>query len=101
MDVYVKIVLTVIAACLVLQVAQGFGLAGTPGSGQVDSSSSETARRYAMQAVPMARALVRFDMATGRTWMMPLQDEEARFWTLVRGAPSGPAVDEGASSASE
>ena len=31
MDAYAKTVLTVIAACLLLQVAQGFGLAGTPG----------------------------------------------------------------------
>ncbi len=39
MDTYVKTVLTVIAACLLLQVAQGFGLAGTPGPGPTESSN--------------------------------------------------------------
>ena len=92
MDAYVKTVLTVIAACLLLQVAQGFGLAGTPG--QVSSSSSETADRYTLQPIPMARLLFRFDRVTGRTWTMPLQTPEERFWTAVDESPPEPLVRE-------
>jgi len=92
MDAYVKTVLTVIAACLLLQVAQGFGLAGTPG--QVSSTSSETADRYALQPNPMVRLLFRFDRATGRTWTMPLQPQKEKLWTLIGEAPAGAMVPE-------
>ena len=91
MDAYVKTVLTVIAACLLLQVAQGFGLAGTPGPGQAESSSAE---RYALQAIPMARLLLRFDRVTGETWTMPLQPQKGRLWTAVDEAPSEATVRE-------
>ena len=84
MDAYVKTVLTVIAACLLLQVAQGFGLAGTPGPGQAESSSAE---RYTLQAIPMARLLLRFDRVTGETWTMPLQPQKGRLWTAVDESP--------------
>jgi hypothetical protein len=84
MDAYVKTVLTVIAACLLLQVAQGFGLASAPKPGQTDSSSAE---RYVIQAIPMARLLLRMDRVTGETWTMPLLRDKARAWTPVEQAP--------------
>lgn len=92
MDAYVKTVLTVIAACLLLQVAQGFGLAGTPG--QVSSSSSETVDRYTLQPIPMARLLFRFDRVTGQTWTMPLQPQKEMLWTPIDEAPPGATVSE-------
>jgi hypothetical protein len=85
MDAYAKTVLTVIAACLLLQVAQGFGLAAAPAP--VSSSSSETANQYVLQPVPMIRLLFRFDRATGQTWTMPLQPQKERIWTLIGEAP--------------
>jgi hypothetical protein len=94
MDAYVKTVLTVIAACLLLQVAQGFGLAGTPGPGQVSSSGAETASPYQMVPIPMARLVFRFDRATGRTWTMPLPPEKEKFWTPVDEASPEPMVRE-------
>jgi len=92
MDAYVKTVLTVIAACLLLQVAQGFGIAGTPG--QVSSSSSENADHYTLQPIPMVRLLFRFDRATGRTWTMPLQPQKEKFWTPIDEAPPEATVSE-------
>lgn len=102
MDAYVKTVLTVIAACLLLQVAQGFGVAGTPG--QVSSSSSEAADQYTLQPIPMARLVFRFDRATGRTWTMPLQPQKEKLWTLIDEAPPeamAPEEGEGAPSRPE
>jgi hypothetical protein len=84
MDAYVKTVLTVIAACLLLQVAQGFGLAGAPRPGQTESSSAE---RYTIQPIPMARVLLRIDRVTGETWTMPLLRDKPRIWTPVEEAP--------------
>ncbi len=102
MDAYVKTVLTVIAACLLLQVAQGFGLAGTPG--QVSSSSSETADRYTLQPIPMARLVFRFDRVTGQTGTMPLQPQKEKLWTPIDEAPPeavAPEEGEGAPSGPE
>jgi hypothetical protein len=79
MDAYVKTVLTVIAACLLLQVAQGFGLAG--------KTESASAERYVVQAIPMARLLLRVDRLTGQTWTMPLQPQKEKFWTPVDEPP--------------
>jgi len=94
MDAYVKTVLTVIAACLLLQVAQGFGLAGTPG--QVSSSSSEDASRYTLQPIPMARLIFRFDRVTGRTWTMSLQPQKEKLWTPIdEASPEAMAPEEG------
>ena len=87
MDTYAKMVLTVIAACLVLQVAQGFGLAATPGPEKVSSSSGVTGDRFQMVPVGMIRQVFRFDRATGQTWTMPLKAEEDQFWTPVGEAP--------------
>jgi hypothetical protein len=87
MDAYAKIVLTVIAACLALQVAQGFGLAAPPGSGEVNSSSAVTGDRFQMLPIGMARQLFRLDRATGQTSTMPLQPEENLFWTPVEETP--------------
>jgi len=92
MDAYAKTVLTVIAACLVLQVAQGFGLAAAPG--QVSSSRSESAEGYVLQPIPMVRLLFRFDRATGRTWTTPLQPQQERIWTLIGEAPPGAVTPE-------
>jgi hypothetical protein len=94
MDAYVKTVLTVIAACLLLQVAQGFGLAGTPGPGPTESNSPETANRYKVQAIPMARVLLRLDLVTGQTWTMPLQQEKEKLWTPIDELPPEPMVRE-------
>jgi len=91
MDAYVKTVLTVIAACLLLQVAQGFGVTGAPGPAQTDSSSAE---RFVVQAIPMARILLRFDRVTGETWTMPLLRDKARVWTPVAQAPPEPMASE-------
>jgi hypothetical protein len=90
MDAYAKTVLTVIAACLALQVAQGFGLAGTPGPAQASASSGETPDRFQMLPIPMARQVFRFDRATGQTWTMTLQLEEKHFWTPVPETPPEP-----------
>jgi hypothetical protein len=87
MDAYAKILLTVIAACLMLLVAQGFGLAGTPGPGQVSAGSGETVDRFQMLPIAMARQMFRFDRLTGQTWTMPLQLEADRFWTPVDESP--------------
>jgi len=87
MDAYAKILLTVIAACLMLLVAQGFGLAGTPGPGQVSASSGEAVDRFQMLPIAMARQLLRFDRLTGQTWTMPFQTEKDRFWTPVEESP--------------
>ena len=87
MDAYAKILLTVIAACLMLLVAQGFGLAGTPGPGQVSESSGETLDRFQVLPIAMARQMFRFDRLTGQTWTMPLQLEGDRFWTPVEESP--------------
>jgi hypothetical protein len=92
MDAYVKTVLTLIAVCLMLQVAQGFGLAATPG--EASSSEPEVAGRYALQANPMARVIFRFDRATGRTWTIPLQPQKNRSWTPIDEAPPEPMAPE-------
>jgi hypothetical protein len=92
MDAYAKTILTVIAACLLLQVAQGFGLVGA--AGQVSSSSSDSAGRYMLQANPMARLIFRFDRATGRTWTIPLQFQKQKVWTLIGEAPAGEVAPE-------
>jgi hypothetical protein len=96
MDTYVKALLTVIAACLLLQVAQGFGLAA-PARGQTAPSAPEPARNYMMQAIPMARLAIRFDQASGRTWTMPLPFKpggEPKHWTLVAEAPPEAAASQ-------
>ena len=94
MDAYVKTVLTVIAACLLLQVGQGFGLAGTPELGRAQPSSPETADRYRLQPIPMARVLLRLDVVTGRTWTMPLQLDKEKLWTPIDELPPEPMVRE-------
>ena len=83
MDAYAKIVLTVIAACLALQVAQGFGLAGTSGPAQMSASSGEPTDRFQMLVIPLARQLYRIDQTTGQTWTMSIQLEAEQFWTPV------------------
>lgn len=98
MDTYAKTVLTVIAACLMLQVAQGFGLAGTPGAAQTSESSEKTPVRFQMLAIPMARQMFRFDQVTGQTWTMSLQNEAGQFWTLVPESPPEPKAREKAPS---
>jgi hypothetical protein len=91
MDAYAKAVLTVIAACLLLQVAQGFGLAGP------DRAGAGAAERYVIQPIPMIRLLLRIDRETGRTWSMPLQADKERYWTPIEEAPPEPmAGEEGA-----
>jgi hypothetical protein len=91
MDAYAKTVLTVIAACLLLQVAQGFGLAGAAGP---DPAGAGAGERYVVQPVPMIRLLLRIDRATGRTWSMPLQLDKERFWTPIEDAPPEPMAGE-------
>ena len=87
MDAYVKTVLTVIAACLLLLVAQGFGLGGTPGA------TPDATDRYVLQPVPMARLLIRMDRVTGRTWTTSIKGEEADLWLPVDEFPDEPAEE--------
>jgi hypothetical protein len=91
MDAYAKTVLTVIAACLLLQVAQGFGLAGAAGPDRAGAGAGE---RYVVQPVPMMRLLLRIDRATGRTWSMPFQADKERLWTSIEDAPPEPMAGE-------
>jgi len=90
MDVYVKAVLTVIAACLLLQVAQGFGVAGASGPQSTEAISSPNANSYVVQVIPPARMVLRFDRATGRTWTMPMQRGKA--WEPIDEATREPLV---------
>ena len=82
MDAYVKTVLTVIAACLLLQVAQGFRLAATPGAGP------EAAERYLLQPLPRAGLLIRMDRVTGRTWTISVKGEDADLWMPIDEVPT-------------
>jgi hypothetical protein len=82
MDAYVKTVLTVIAVCLLLMVAQGYGLAGTPGA------SPETGGRYLLQPIPRAGLMIRLDRVTGRTWTTSIKGEEAELWMPIDEVPT-------------
>jgi hypothetical protein len=82
MDAYAKTVLTVIAACLLLLVAQGFGLSGTPGA------APEATGRYLLQPIPMARLLIRMDRVTGQTWTTSIKGEEADLWMPIDEVPT-------------
>ena len=82
MDAYAKTVLTVIAACLLLLVAKGFGLTGTP------EAAPEATSRYLLQPIPMARLLIRMDRVTGRTWTASFKGEEADLWIPIDELPA-------------
>jgi hypothetical protein len=87
MDAYAKTVLTVIAVCLLLLVAKGFGLTGPPETGP------EPAGRYLLQPIPMARLLIRMDRVTGRTWTTSIKGEDADLWMPIDEVPADPAEE--------
>ena len=87
MDAYVKTLLTVIAACLLLLVAQGFGLARTP------AASLDATGRYLLQPIPVARLLIRMDRVTGKTWTAAITGEEADIWVPVDEFPDEPVEE--------
>jgi len=75
-DWYTKLILTVIAACLGLLVAQSYreGASGAEGG------------RYSLTFVPMARMMFRIDSETGETWKGLFPD--VKIWTPVADSPS-------------
>jgi hypothetical protein len=78
-DLYTRIVFTVIAACLVLITAQGFGLGGA-------RSASEEPNRYQLTAIPGQGLLLRVDQTTGETWTMNIRGGLSG-WRLVLEEP--------------
>jgi hypothetical protein len=77
-DWYTRLVLTVVAVCLALLVAQGYREgAGAPGSED---------GRYRLNVVPMARTVLRFDSETGTTWKTIFP--ELKIWTKVAESPA-------------
>jgi len=78
-DWYSRLVLTVIAASLVVLAVQG-GRAGGAGAG------SDAEGRYRLSIVPMARMVVRFDTTTGTAWGAMFPD--LKIWTKVAETPA-------------
>ncbi len=70
-DGYLKAVLTVMAACLVVLVAQGFGV-GSRVCGATAVGGAHKEGRYQIVPIPIARTLLRLDQATGKTWRSSL-----------------------------
>jgi hypothetical protein len=79
-DWVTKLLLTVIAVCLALLVAQGY----REGAGAGASSPGEG--RYGLTFVPGARMLVRIDSETGKT--SKAQFPDLKVWTPVADSPS-------------
>jgi hypothetical protein len=79
-DWVTKLLLTVIAACLALLVAQGY----REGAGAGASGLGEG--RFRLTFVPGARMLVRIDSDTGKTSKAQFPDLKA--WTPVADSPS-------------
>jgi hypothetical protein len=71
-DAYTKLLLTVITACLVLLVVQGF---------RAPEDATPAAERFRVIPVPMGRVMLRVDTETGMTWQTPLPG--AVEWRLV------------------
>ncbi len=90
-DLYTKFMLTIVAACLALLVAQGFGL-GAPAAEEPASASALASEieRYRFVPVGMAGLLLRLDRQTGETWSMPLRGE-TRVWTPIGEGEAGEA----------
>jgi hypothetical protein len=96
-DWYTKLVLTVLAVCAAILVAQDLREAGA-GAGE--------GGRYTVQAFPMARMMIRTDTETGKTWRasfpelkvwIPIADEPLE--TLDDAAPAKPEPREEAEQA--
>lgn len=66
-DPYARAILTIVAVCLILLVAQGFGL----GSGAAPQQT-EVVPRYRVVAIPFARSILRMDEQTGEAWRFNL-----------------------------
>ena len=77
-DWYTRLVLTVVAVCLVLLVVQGQ-------RGDGGASVSEDGR-YRLTVVPMARMAVRFDSETGAAWKAIFP--ELKVWTKIAETPA-------------
>jgi hypothetical protein len=74
-DLYTKAVLGVVAVCLALLVAQGFGLAWSPGDAPAHACAGAPGQAGAQERydfVPFARGRIAFrvDTQTGETWWM-------------------------------
>jgi hypothetical protein len=78
-DAYTKLLLTVIAACLVLLVVQGF---------RASEDATPSAERFRVIPVPMGRVMLRIDTETGKTWQTPLPGSVE--WRLVDEAHAAP-----------
>ena len=76
-DSYTRVVLGVVALCLLLLVLQGFGLGAEPP--EVPAVSSDN--RFRVTALPRTQSLIRFDGRTGDTWRSPLRD--AMEWQFI------------------
>lgn len=79
-DVYTKLVLTVIAVCLVLIAAQGF-MRGAHGA-----EPSLASQRYQLTALGGLGIMLRLDQATGETWSMNIRGGLGG-WKLVPEEP--------------
>jgi hypothetical protein len=77
-DSYTRVVLGVVALCLLLLVLQGFGLGAEPP--EVPAVSSDN--RFRVTALPRTQSLIRFDGRTGDTWRSPLRDD-AMEWQFI------------------
>jgi hypothetical protein len=79
-DVYTRMLLTVIAASLVVLVARGFLMAGgqdTPSGGGLEASLG----RYRL--VPIRGAVWRINTETGEAWRARLQGDGGEQWMRV------------------
>ncbi len=79
-DIYTRFMLGVVAACLALLVAQGFGIASSGASARGDEPAGT--ERYKILPLARGRVTVRLDSATGETWRLALPGRDA--WEPMR-----------------
>jgi hypothetical protein len=85
-DWYTKLVLTVLAASAAFLAAQ-----------HLDQDAGDKDGPFRLQAVPMARILLRIDTETGRTWTTKINKPEV--WQEIAESPIDKAVEEEAAAA--
>jgi hypothetical protein len=76
-DWYTKLVLTVLAVCAAVLVARDF-------TGAAGGMSSEEGR-FRIQAIPMARLMLKIDSQTGETWRAAFPDPKS--WVPIAAGP--------------